>query len=333
MRPATIQSVEPGPIASCRACGAPLDSEPEISGIDRLLGTPGNFEIRGCTACGSGRTFPLVDEAGLAAYYSSEYIETETWTPRGVLGLISKLIRRRTRRRTLRVKPVSLLSARTGCLLDIGCGRGELGSVLIEHGWKVSGIEPSDSGVAQARAYGLDVRQGTLATTSFAAESFDAVNFRHSLEHVVDPKVDLRRAVELLAPGGTLLVEVPNFACWERRRFGSAWFHLDLPRHRTHFTPEGMRHLLEGAGLHLLETGTRTSANGLAGSLQYRLFGRWLAKGPLSARVIDGLSRLLVPAAALSHALSRGGGDFLWAVAVKPARARPAESEPGSTVD
>lgn len=321
------------PTASCRVCAGTLGDGTVISGSDRLLGTPGIFSVRVCDACGSGRTFPLVDESGLAAYYSDAYVETETWTPRGVLGLVSKAIRRRTRRHTPRIKPISLLAGRAGRLLDVGCGRGELGSALIEHGWKVSGIEPSDSGVNQARAYGLDVQQGTLATTSFTAESFDAVNFRHSLEHVVDPTVDLRRAIELLAPGGTLLVEVPNFACWERRRFGSAWFHLDLPRHRTHFTPEGMRRLLEGAGLEELQTGTRTSANGLAGSLQYRLFGRWLANGPLGARVIDGLSRLLVPPAALSHVLLRGGGDFLWAVAVKPAREEPAESEPGSSVE
>lgn len=297
-----------------------------------MLGTPGGFNVHFCTSCGSGRTFPLVTEAGLAAYYTENYVETEKWSPTGLLGFVSKVIRRQRRWRILRTMPISRFADRPGKLLDVGCGRGELGSMLIELGWSVSGIEPSGPGAAEAKACGLDVQRGTLATTHFPAASFDTVNFRHSLEHVVDPAVDMRRAVDLLAPGGLMVVEVPNFACWERRFFGSAWFHLDLPRHRTHFTPEGMRALLAGAGLEQVRIGTRTSANGLAGSLQYRLFGRWLANGPLSARVIDGLSRLLVPAAVFARALSRGGGDFMWAVAVKPAVSDVAESEPGSTV-
>lgn len=330
--PAATQSGKAEPAAACRACGVLLDDDAAIAGKDRLLGTPGAFEVRVCTSCGSGNTFPSVDESGLAAYYPNDYIETETWTPHGLLGLISKMIRRRTRRRSIDAKPIGLLAGRTGNLLDVGCGRGELGSALIDRGWRVSGVEPSDSGAAQARAYGLDVQQGTLTTAKFRLESFDVVNFRHSLEHVADPAADLRRAVALLAPGGQLLVEVPNFACWERRHFGSVWFHLDLPRHRTHFTPGGMHALLEDSGLDQVQIGTRTSANGLAGSIQYRLFGRWLASGPLSARVIDGLSRLLVPVAVLARIVSRGGGDFMWAVAVKPAVSNVAESEPGSTV-
>ena len=46
-----------------------------------------------------------------------------------------------------------------------------------------------------------------------------------------------------------LLVGVPNLASVQARLGGDRWFHLDLPRHRTHFTPAGLRALLERHGL------------------------------------------------------------------------------------
>ena len=46
-------------------------------------------------------------------------------------------------------------------------------------------------------------------------------------------------AVGALRPGGLVLITVPNFAWWQRRRFGNRWYHLDLPRHRVHLTPKG----------------------------------------------------------------------------------------------
>ena len=35
--------------------------------------------------------------------------------------------------------------------------------------------------------------------------------------------------------------------------FGSKWFHLDTPRHLTHFTPKGLVHLLEEIGFEVIE--------------------------------------------------------------------------------
>jgi len=45
------------------------------------------------------------------------------------------------------------------------------------------------------------------------------------------------------------MISVPNFGGWQRRRFGDRWYHLDLPRHRVHFTAEAVGRALERAGL------------------------------------------------------------------------------------
>jgi SAM-dependent methyltransferase len=70
----------------------------------------------------------------------------------------------------------------------------------------------------------------------------------HVLEHLDDPAAAIARVASLLAPGGRLLIGVPNLASVQASIGRERWYHLDLPRHRTHFTPAGLRALLERHG-------------------------------------------------------------------------------------
>jgi hypothetical protein len=101
--------------------------------------------------------------------------------------------------------------------------------------------------VALARRGGRAVAREAIE--DHAASGLGAVVLWHVLEHVDDPVACLRRAAGWLRPDGVVLVAVPNVASLQARVAGPAWFHLDLPRHRTHFTPGGLESLLEGAGL------------------------------------------------------------------------------------
>ena len=110
-----------------------------------------------------------------------------------------------------------------------------------------------------------------LASARLTVDSFDAVVMSHSLEHVSEPRADLARVRRLLRPGGLLLISVPNFASWQREMFGSEWFALDLPRHRTHFTPRSLAHALRGEGFELVSVRTTSSSGVLVATLQYVL--------------------------------------------------------------
>jgi hypothetical protein len=72
----------------------------------------------------------------------------------------------------------------------------------------------------------------------------------HSLEHVHRPLEVLRAAHRLLAPGGKLVVEVPNIDSLPFRWFGQNWCGLDLPRHLTHFAPQTLVQIVERAGFY-----------------------------------------------------------------------------------
>jgi SAM-dependent methyltransferase len=317
-------SAESRPVAAphCPACAllfVNLD-EPTIRGTDRLHGTPGAFDVVVCSRCGTGLTLPLVGEDHLPAFYPDSYNAYGLPDAAPLRAAATALFRWRYWR-GLRRPPLEALTRRpAGRLLDAGGGRGDLGVVLRRRGWQVTSLDPSPSACAEARRRGVDAHIGTLTDPPReVGRAYDAVVFQHSLEHVVRPASDLASVRERLVDGALVLITVPNFGSWQRRRFGADWFHLDLPRHRTHFTADGLSRLLQSSGFTDLELSTSTSADGLPMSLQYRRLGRRIAPG--AGRLAATAASLLgTPITAALNALG-GEGDFLHAVAVKPYRA------------
>ena len=135
-----------------------------------------------------------------------------------------------------------------GSLLDVGCGRGDLASNFANAGWRASGLDISPAAVAAAREVGVDAHVGTIETAPFQDGSFDLVIMSHSLEHMPDPAGALAHARRLLRDGATLIVAVPNWDSWQRRRFGADWTPLDVPRHLTHFSPRALHLAARRAG-------------------------------------------------------------------------------------
>jgi SAM-dependent methyltransferase len=302
-------------VPACPACGAALPATPAIRGSDRLHGLPGEFLVHVCAQCGSGRTLPLVATEGLGALYPASY-NAYALPAHPVPRAAATALFRWRYRRAVRRPPLGALASRPpGRLLDVGSGRGDLGVTLGHRGWRVTGLEPSPGACAEARRRGVATIEGTLtAAAEPLPRELDAVAFQHSLEHVAEPLDDLRAAAGLLRPGGLALISLPNFGSWHARRFGADWFHLDLPRHRSHFTPRGLEALLRRAGLADVELGVGTSADGLPMSLQYRRFGgrRWRSGWPLYAATAATLASS--PITMLADRVRRDG-DILHAVA------------------
>jgi SAM-dependent methyltransferase len=283
-----------------------------VSGVDRLHGVAGHFEVRTCPACGTGRTFPSAEPEELARFYPEAY-DAYSLPVRGVAHVLAVGLFRWHYHWLLRRRPFSALRDRSpGRLLDVGAGRGDLGAVLSASGWDVTGLEPSAQACEEGRRRGLHMVQGTLGSAELRGP-FDVAVFQHALEHVVEPARDLARAYELLRPGGSVLVAVPNFGSRQAKRFGDAWFHLDLPRHRSHFTAAGLEQLLLATGLEEIELSTATTADGLGNSLQYRRWGRRRFRTGLGRYGWTALTLALQPVTALA-----AGGDELGASASRP---------------
>lgn len=110
------------------------------------------------------------------------------------------------------------LSARFGggpfTLTDIGCGRGFYFPLYHALGAAIVGVErdaePLQMAQARAHATGARLVSASAADLPFAEGSTDAVVMSEILEHLDAPVAALREAARILAPGGLLLVTVPN---------------------------------------------------------------------------------------------------------------------------
>jgi SAM-dependent methyltransferase len=138
-------------------------------------------------------------------------------------------------------------------LLDFGCGGGWLLRYAIEHGWNATGYDAGGEAIATARRQGLPVVDDVAA---LAAGEFDVIIVNKVFEHVEDHGGTLTTLRTLLAPGGVLLIDVPNVGSL-RARLSNPFFvahlnfderHRAFPIHLSYFTPRTLTLLLERNG-------------------------------------------------------------------------------------
>jgi methionine biosynthesis protein MetW len=107
-------------------------------------------------------------------------------------------------------------------VLDVGCGSGVHGAELKRvHGHRVTGVDLSEKSIAKAKtrleeAYVADVTRPELYPF-FGSRRFDVIVFSDILEHLYDPASVLTSHYQLLAPGGHVLISLPNIAIWNVR--------------------------------------------------------------------------------------------------------------------
>lgn len=207
------------PTPACGWCGAPL------GGTDEAL----TGRIR-CHRCGVATTSPWPTDAQLDVAYGDWYRPQS-----GRFGGLGDALLRRTRA-TL-AKRIDRL-APPGRVLDVGAGDGTLVAALRGAGRDAVGLERNAAGPL--------LQDGDIADLT---GTWAAIVFWHSLEHLREPGDALAHAARLLAPGGLLVVALPNAASWQAERFGDGWLALDLPRHLVHLTADALVSRLRDLGL------------------------------------------------------------------------------------
>jgi 2-polyprenyl-3-methyl-5-hydroxy-6-metoxy-1,4-benzoquinol methylase len=303
----------------CVVC-ASLIGKVLFSGTDHREGLGGRFEVVRCAQCGLVRTEPRPED--LSAWYPATYqqhVGAEGLTVRAVAAAA---------RKTSRASGVTGFSALLERLvpdadfggpvqglrvLDAGAGNGNIVRALLSSGVDAHGIEPSSQAVDAAHGRGATtVRLGTLDDERPAVDGrFDLVRFYQVLEHVPDPVATLRRARSLLAPGGRIVVGVPNFGGAGARLLRSSWDGLELPRHLHHFTPASLRAVLSAAGLQTTRVRTVAVFGVLPASIDARTHRGLRQSGWGRSLVLRGL----VYPVELGLAVT-GFGDGIMAVAV-----------------
>ncbi len=110
--------------------------------------------------------------------------------------------------------PVSgMVSGQARSILSIGCGYPALESSLAQDNRLVTAIplDPIVGTLAASRGITVTEPDFEAAFHALGGASFDCILFSDVLQHLEDPADILARAVRLLAPGGEVLISIPNF--------------------------------------------------------------------------------------------------------------------------
>lgn len=219
----------------CCSCGCDAWS-PQFDDLTDYL-TQETFHVRRCTNCGLAMTQPLPTGDEIARFYPLKYRSNR----HGFTGGMRSTLRRRA-------VESQFPPGFRGRVLDIGCGDGSFALAMLKDGWKFSATEIDPRTVDRLRAAGVDAKLSHVAEAEGFDQPFDAITTWHVVEHVEHPRQVVEWARSQLAPGGIFQVTVPNVQSLQAKLFGRHWVHLDVPRHRQHFSPETLRSLVEHAG-------------------------------------------------------------------------------------
>lgn len=157
-----------------------------------------------------------------------------------------------------------LASLRGGArVLEIGSFVGGFLHAARERGWRATGVDVGEETSRYVRERGFDVRRGDVLDLELEP-GFAAAFVWSTFDQLGDPAAVLDRIRALLAPGGLLVLRVPNgrfeTACLELRRtaqrtrrvhdvlLAQAYDNFVTFPYLTGYTPESLRGLLEAHG-------------------------------------------------------------------------------------
>lgn len=197
--------------------------------------------------------------------------------------------------------------------IDAGAGIGTFTEKLASVAEYVVAAEPHPPYADHLRAR-FAGRKNVEVVTAQAADlppgltGFDSALCLNVLEHIPDDAAAVRDLAARLAPGGHLLLLVPA----HRWLFGTA---DEAVAHERRYERRGLRSLLEGQGLQVVEL-RYVNPVGAAGWL---ISSRVLRRSGLDAGLLAAYDTL-VPALRVLDRVDLGIGLSLWAVARRPAR-------------
>lgn len=201
-----------------------------------------------CHDCGLLQTNPVLREEDYHDFYSNHYRNLYTGTQTSMPHFFDEQ----------RIRGTTFFNDLSGRgflknpkkVLEVGCGAGGILSVFAQHGHQVTGIDLDKSYLAYGRSRGLNLIFGTSNNLT-VSDKFDVIIYSHVVEHLFDPRKELRRARELLSPDGILLIEVPGVYKIVRSYSGDLLRYLQNA-HLYHFTLQSLRNLVETEGFTML---------------------------------------------------------------------------------
>jgi len=325
-KPQSVASLN-GDSAHCPYCAAKARLIVESSDRNRRT-TTDTFRYYQCVSCGLVFMSPIPDN--LLPFYAGGY--------QPIPGSLAEL-REIAAAERYRMIPI-LHHKRRGKLLEIGPWIGIFSCNAKAAGFEVTALEMDQKCVeflnqtVGVRAIQTSDPAVALAELREQNHKFDVIAMWHSLEHLRNPWWVIEQAADCLAPGGILLIAIPNIESFQFSVLRGTWKHLDTPRHLFFYPADALIALCQRNGLFPLEI---TTADELSADL-----GRdtWhsLANSLVPVRYLRGvLARIMRYAAARAEKRKNRGAGLTAVFQLGPAeaatRSEAYRAEPLAAVD
>jgi len=221
-------------------CGS-VGTDVLIASVDRY-GLPLDTVL--CSACGTLRANPYPDEQGLADFYTLHYQQMYARSDdRSAYFAKQQGYGRRVQEAVRDWLPADAF------VFEAGCGAGGALDVLRQSGYRVAGCDYSQELVDHGCGRGLSLHWGRPTEVLRTLPAPSLIYMHHVFEHVREPLDQLMGLRERLAPGGKVLIIVPDVSRIDEFPFPAGDLRLFLHiAHRFNFSLAGFRLLAARAG-------------------------------------------------------------------------------------
>jgi SAM-dependent methyltransferase len=227
-------------------CGAQLDERWATATDTEYGATDERFSYYLCGDCEALSIHPL-PQGPLSDIYPPTYYSFASGGADEDPGLVLR-VKEWLDLRNYR-KALGLLDTESPSVLDVGGGTGEVSSIFVRHGASGTVVDPDATSIEVAQKRGLEGFVGRIEDFE-TDRRFDLVLMLNLIEHVDDPIGVLRRAGELVSPGGLVWLQTPNFRALDGRIYRHRnWAGYHCPRHWAIFSEAGLRRALARTGL------------------------------------------------------------------------------------
>lgn len=127
---------------------------------------------------------------------------------------------------------VSKLPRDGGSVLDVATGTGLVAAVLLDRGYRVTGVDQSPEMLARGRArFGerVELVESSAEALPFPDASFDHLTFTYLLRYVDDPAATLVELARVVRPGGVMAMLEFGLPRGVWRRPWNLWVDVGLP--------------------------------------------------------------------------------------------------------
>lgn len=237
-------------LRECLACNSANFETFEQTTAMMHQNLPDKYNFDRCNECGLVFLNPRVDQTELKQFYTPSYLPYRVEEAWGKYASFVKQDQRKVdKARVQRIIKFNKLSNKSR-ILDIGCGKPTFLAALGNSvQGKLIGLDFSDAGWKNdLDAYhNIDLRTGEIEDLG-NEKPMDIITMWHYLEHDYQPQQHLKQLLNYSHANTCLIIEVPNFKSYTRKKFGAYWSGYHTPRHTALYSPENMELMLKNSG-------------------------------------------------------------------------------------